>query len=214
MVLEQPHAVTEQQRDKVDLKLVEEPGLEVLLDDVRAAGHDHVLVRGSGPGLLERRQVDFMNWNAPRYSPPPPMAFGSPPDSHSLVDRAQRLSRGDTASQRRTYLASLSETRSSLRVPSFVETPPELPAEAVEGAAHAATTAAPAISFRTVLGLELATPCEGFTLHALSLLTGLADGLAPKSRRYAAIRPRFAPTSGSPDDPRYVAGRSAVSAAD
>ena len=34
-----------------------------------------------------------MNWNAPRYVPPPPIALGSPPDSHSLVLRAQRLLR-------------------------------------------------------------------------------------------------------------------------
>ena len=38
----------------MDLELVEEPGAEVLLDDVRAARDLHVLVAGSGAGLLER----------------------------------------------------------------------------------------------------------------------------------------------------------------
>jgi hypothetical protein len=54
-VLEQPHAAAQEQGDHVYLELVEQPGPEVLLGDVRAAAHLHVPVAGRILGLLERR---------------------------------------------------------------------------------------------------------------------------------------------------------------
>ena len=53
-VLEQPDAVAEEHGDEVDLKLVEQPGLEVLLGDARAAADRDVLVARGRLGLLER----------------------------------------------------------------------------------------------------------------------------------------------------------------
>jgi hypothetical protein len=53
MAFEQPHAVAEQYGHDVDLKLVEESGLQVLLRHVRAAAHRHVLAGRGLHGLLE-----------------------------------------------------------------------------------------------------------------------------------------------------------------
>jgi hypothetical protein len=54
VVAEQANTVAEEHGDDVELQLVEEPRLEVLLRDVRAAAHRDVLVARSRPGLLER----------------------------------------------------------------------------------------------------------------------------------------------------------------
>jgi hypothetical protein len=54
MVLEQPDAAAEEHGGDMDLNLVEQPGLEVLLSDVRATGHRDVLVARGRPRLLER----------------------------------------------------------------------------------------------------------------------------------------------------------------
>src|SRR5439155_7130283 len=53
-VLEQPHSVAQEHGDEVDLQFVEEAGLQVLLSDMRAAGHPDVLLAGCRFGLLER----------------------------------------------------------------------------------------------------------------------------------------------------------------
>src|ERR687892_207537 len=53
-VREQPLAVTEQDRDDVELELIDQPRGEVLLDDVGASADHHILA-GRGPlGLIER----------------------------------------------------------------------------------------------------------------------------------------------------------------
>src|SRR5438874_8453329 len=54
MVLEQPDAVAEEHGGDVDLKLVEQPRLEVLLSDGRATANRDVLVTRCRPRLLER----------------------------------------------------------------------------------------------------------------------------------------------------------------
>src|SRR5918994_2472102 len=116
--------------------------------------------------------------------PPPPIAFGSPPDSHSAVERAQRLSRRDTSAQRRSYCDA------SAVVSPPVDTPPdpdEATAGAIERAAEARAARAAVDGRTTILALALAAPRDSFTSSSL-LLTGLADGLAPKTWRYAAIR--------------------------
>src|SRR5213076_1263668 len=73
-----------------------------------------------------------------------------------------------------------------------------------------ASAATAGTSGRITLGFDATARANRFTLNmALSSLTGLADGLAPKSWRYAAIRPRFAPNNWVPRHPRYVGGCSA-----
>jgi hypothetical protein len=111
------------------------------------------------------------------------------------VERAQRLSRDDTLSHSSWYLE-VSVGASSVAASSPADTPPDpdaAPAGATENADRPASMATAAISGRTILSLGFAAVCEEFNFTALSSLTGLADGLAPKSRRYtanqAAIRP-------------------------
>src|SRR4051812_29199865 len=53
--LEHPHPVAQEHGYEVDLQLVEQPSLEVLLGDARAAAHRDVLVAGCLLRLLERR---------------------------------------------------------------------------------------------------------------------------------------------------------------
>jgi hypothetical protein len=53
--LEQARAPTEQERHDVQLRLVDVPGRQVLVDDVGAAPDQDVLLAGGGAGLLERR---------------------------------------------------------------------------------------------------------------------------------------------------------------
>ena len=53
--LEQSSSVAEQDRDEVDLHLIEQPGAKDLLGDVRATGHRYVLVSGGCAGPPERR---------------------------------------------------------------------------------------------------------------------------------------------------------------
>src|SRR4051794_20580189 len=82
------------------------------------------------------------------------------------------------------------------------ETPPlAAPAEAVHETHAVASSASVAMRIRPILSLGTTVPDEGF-IHALSLLTGLADGLAPKSWRYTARWPRFAPNDWVPRYPR------------
>src|SRR6266508_1941909 len=47
-------AVSEQERGEMDLELVEEPGPQILLGDVRSAGDRDVLLRGGCSSLVER----------------------------------------------------------------------------------------------------------------------------------------------------------------
>ena len=54
-VVEQPLAGAEEDRDHVDMHLVDQPGLQVLLDDARPTAQRHVLVAGRRPSLLEGR---------------------------------------------------------------------------------------------------------------------------------------------------------------
>jgi hypothetical protein len=53
-LIEQPDAPTEKYRHEVDLHLVEEPGLDALLNEARAAGDRDVLVSGCLASLGER----------------------------------------------------------------------------------------------------------------------------------------------------------------
>jgi hypothetical protein len=53
-LIEQPNALAEKHRDEVDLHFVEEPGLDALLDEARAAGHRDVFVSGCLASLGER----------------------------------------------------------------------------------------------------------------------------------------------------------------
>ena len=53
-VLEQPLPCPEDDRDDVEVELVEQPGREVLLHSACAAGDRDVLVAGRRPGLLQR----------------------------------------------------------------------------------------------------------------------------------------------------------------
>ena len=52
--VEQGDAVAEEHGSQVNLDLVEQAGLQVLLDGTRTAGNGHVLFTGSCPSLLER----------------------------------------------------------------------------------------------------------------------------------------------------------------
>src|ERR671922_999113 len=121
---------------------------------------------GSPPGDFGAfRHVDLRNWNAPRYFPPPPIAFGSLPDSHSAVWRAQRLSRSDTLSHRRSYLEASAGASSSVEPSPPVDTPPEpaddsAPADDTANADDPASIASAAISKRTILDLGFAVACE------------------------------------------------------
>ena len=53
-LVEQPNAVAEEERGDVDLELVDQPGREVLLNDVCAARDGNVLVAGGRASLLTR----------------------------------------------------------------------------------------------------------------------------------------------------------------
>ena len=52
--VEQRDAAAEEDGGEVDLQLVEQPGRERLLHDVRAAGHEHVLLARRRARLLDR----------------------------------------------------------------------------------------------------------------------------------------------------------------
>jgi len=58
------------------------------------------------------------------------------------------------------------------------------------------------------LRLAAGTSCDAFLFLWLS---GLADGLAPKRWRYAALRPRLAPNGLGPPIPAICGGDSAQS---
>ena len=58
-----------------------------------------------------------MNWKAPRNWPPPPMAWGSPPDSHSAVERAHWRSLRVTLDQRVSYFEAWTEGLLAVAVP-------------------------------------------------------------------------------------------------
>ena len=75
--------------------------------------------------------VESMNWKAPRYLPPPPIAWGSPPDSHCAVCLAQCLSCAATLSHRRTYFEASAGGASGVSPPIVI--PPD-PDEASAGA--------------------------------------------------------------------------------
>ena len=51
--IEERHTVAQEHRGQVDLELVEQAGLQILLDDARTAGQMDVLVAGSRASLLE-----------------------------------------------------------------------------------------------------------------------------------------------------------------
>jgi len=53
-VVEEPNAVTKNQRCHVDLQLVEQAGLEILLGELRSSCDQDVSVTGGRSGLLER----------------------------------------------------------------------------------------------------------------------------------------------------------------
>jgi len=53
-VLEQPLTVSEQDRDEVQLELVNQPGGQVLLDNAGAPAEQHIPAARGLPGLLER----------------------------------------------------------------------------------------------------------------------------------------------------------------
>src|SRR6476646_8241350 len=107
-----------------------------------------------------------MNWNAPRYWPPPPTAFGSLPDSHSAVLFAQCLLWREVLCHSRLYL--LSPLPLPLPVPLPVppldaETPPlDATADEVIATAVAPIRAMTAIRARTILSLGATAPRDRF----------------------------------------------------
>lgn len=131
---------------------------------------------GSPPGDFgERRQVGLVNWNAPRYKPPPPIALGLRPDSQSAVRRAQRLLRREACRQSRLYLAlTFFFGLESARTVPPVPRPPEAAGAAVEEIAKAASAATTASSGRRILGLDFATSCEVGKSSALSIAYGVS----------------------------------------
>ena len=53
-LVEEPHSVSEQERSDVDLQLVEQPGLQALLNDVRTSGHRTFLSPAAARACVER----------------------------------------------------------------------------------------------------------------------------------------------------------------
>src|SRR5581483_2411862 len=100
-----------------------------------------------------------MNWNAPRYRPPPPIAFGSLPDSHSAVLFAQCLLWREVFLHSRSYLPP-----PPLESPPLVAPVPPLDANAAELIATAVPPirAVTAIRARTILSLGATAPRDRF----------------------------------------------------
>src|SRR5215216_6058364 len=121
---------------------------------------------GSPPGVFGAWcHVGFVNWKAPRYSPPPPIASGSLPDSHSAVCRAQRLLWREVRFHMRSYLPPPS--------PLLVDVPPlYAPAGAVSDARVAARTAIAATNARMILSLGAPAPRARFISTLFRRLRG------------------------------------------
>ena len=161
-------------------------------------------------------QVERMNWKAPRYLPPPPIALGSPPDSHSLVRRAQRWSLWEKPSQRRSYLPAppprcrrrgrcRPSRRGRWRRRRSSRRPRGPPPRARSRSGRAGDARS---------GPSYSVAARGrYCLRSCLFRSpsGLADGLAPKEMALRGRRRRFAPTVGSPDPRdmwRGLSGRS------
>src|SRR5688500_2950920 len=164
-----------------------------------------------------------MNWKAPRYVPPPPIARGSPPDSHSLVRRAQRLLRREVFCHQVAYLPELALVVSGSSPVPIPPSEPSADATPANIATTAMTTAQKAKRSGRGVGRSRRVYSvgagSGVKISCIWLLD--ACGVSCRARtgnwRYAADAMRFAPGPRSiwvPHSPRYVAGTQRKSAAD